>query len=64
MELRKTATIIALRSVIRLAWGMERAARALGGIGLWLEGAVEQQARQRQVDIDEVLGPLVADAIV
>jgi hypothetical protein len=37
MELRKTTTIIALRTTMRLAWGMERAARALGGIGLALE---------------------------
>ena len=43
---------------------MERAARALGGIGLALEGAVEQQAHQRQVDIDEVLEPLTAAARV
>lgn len=62
MELRKTATIIALRTIMRLAWGMERAARALGGIGAALEGAVERQANRRQVDIDTVIEPLTAAA--
>lgn len=64
MELRKTATIIALRTAMRLAWGMERTARVIGGIGTALEGTVEQQAHQWQVDIDEVVEPLTAAARV
>jgi len=63
MELGNTVTIVALRSTIRLAWAIARAARALGALGEHLAGAVERQAHRRQVDIDEVLEPLVASAV-
>jgi hypothetical protein len=42
MELRNTATIIALRTTMRLAWGIGRVARALGDLGTALERAVER----------------------
>jgi hypothetical protein len=62
MELRKYTTLVALRSTIRLAWSIARAARALGDLGEALERAVDRQARRRQLDILDVLGPLTTDA--
>lgn len=64
MELGNSITIIALRATIRLAWGIARAARTLGDLGVAMEGAVERQAHRRQVDIDAVLEPLITDASV
>ncbi|MFK4503542.1 hypothetical protein ABIF86_007833 [Bradyrhizobium japonicum] len=62
MELRNYTTLIALRSTLRLAWAMARAARALGDLGEALERVVDNQARRRRVDIDDVLEPLIAEA--
>jgi hypothetical protein len=62
MGLRNTATIIALRSAVRLAWRIERIAQTLGDLGERLENAVGRQAERRQVNIDEVLEPLNANA--
>jgi hypothetical protein len=59
MELGNGITIIALRTTVRLAWGIARAARALGDLGERLERAAERQASRRQVDITEVLKPLI-----
>ncbi|GLR93192.1 hypothetical protein ACVIU7_007012 [Bradyrhizobium liaoningense] len=56
MELGNAVTVVALRSAIRLAWTVERAARALGAIGERLESAVEREAQRRQVDLADVLG--------
>ena len=63
MELGNTVIIVTLRSALRFAWAIARAARALGALGERLEGAVERHAQRRQVDIDEVLAPLIADII-
>ena len=46
MELGNSITIIALRAAVRLAWGIARAARALGDLGVAMEGAVERQAHR------------------
>lgn len=62
MEIGNSVTIVALRATVRLAWGLARAAQALGGLGERLEGAVERQAHRRQVDIAEVLEPLITNA--
>ena len=62
MELRNYATLITLRTTVRIAWAMARAARALGDLGEALERVVDDQARRRQVDITDVLEPLTADA--
>lgn len=64
MELRNLATLIALRSTVRLAWAIARAARVLGDLGEALERVVDDQARRRQVDITDVLEPLLPDAAV
>ncbi len=61
MEHRNTSiTVLALRTTVRLAWGMARAAKALGDAGEALENAVDRQARKHRVDIMDVLEPLVA----
>lgn len=60
MELGNTVTIVVLRSAVRLAWTIARAARSLGDLGERLERAVDRQARLRQVDLAEVLEPLIA----
>lgn len=62
MELRNLATLITLRTTLRLAWAIARAARALRDLGEALEGVVDDQARRRRVDITDVLEPLIADA--
>ncbi|GAB9117020.1 hypothetical protein BDS110ZK4_37470 [Bradyrhizobium diazoefficiens] len=62
MELRNYAILIALRSTVRLAWAIARAARTLGDLGETLERAVEGQALRRRVDIADVLQPLIPDA--
>lgn len=62
MDLWNTVTVVVLRSTVRLAWAIARGAQALGTLGERLERAVEHQARLRQVDIAEVLEPLIADA--
>ena len=64
MELRNLATLIALRTTVRIAWAIARAARALGDLGEALERIVDDQARRRQVDITDVLEPLLPDAAV
>jgi hypothetical protein len=61
MELRNSITRIALRSTVRLAWGIARAARFLGDLGERIEYAVVRQAHRRQVDITDVLEPLIAE---
>jgi RES domain-containing protein len=58
MELWNSATIVALRTTVKLAWAIARAAQALGER---LESAVERQAHRREVDIADVLEPLIAD---
>ena len=62
MELRNCTTLIVLRGAVRLAWGIARAARALGALGERIERAVDQQAHRRRVDLAEVIEPLIADA--
>lgn len=62
MDFGNSATIMALRTMVRLAWSMARAARTLGALGERLESAVERLAHRRQVDIADVLKPLIADA--
>jgi hypothetical protein len=44
MKLRNSATLFALRSTARLAWGLARFSRSLGALGERLEGAVDKQA--------------------
>ena len=61
MESGNSITIIALRAAVRLAWGIARAARALGDLGVAMEGAVERQAHRRRADMDAVLEPLITD---
>jgi hypothetical protein len=61
MEVQNYITLTALRTIVRLAWGIGRAARALEGLGERLEYAVECQARKRQVSITDVLEPLIAE---
>lgn len=62
MEIGNSATIVALRTTVRLAWVMARAARAFEALGERLESVVARQARLRRVDIADVLEPLIADA--
>lgn len=62
MEIGNSATIVALQAAVKLAWFMARAAGALGALGERLESAVERQAYRRQVDIADVLEPLIARA--
>jgi hypothetical protein len=61
MELRKSITIIALRTTFRITERIERAARALAHLGQRIENAAERQADKRQVDIVEVLETLHAE---
>jgi hypothetical protein len=61
MELRKSITIIALRTTFRITDRIERAARALGGLGQRIESAAERHADRRQVDIVEVMETLHAE---
>jgi len=60
MALRNNIRVLALRITVRTAWGMARAARAIGGAGEALEGAVDRHAAKHQVDITDVLEPVVA----
>lgn len=62
MELRNLAAIVALRTTVKLAWTIARAAQALGALGERLESVVERQAHGRGIDIADVLEPLIADA--
>jgi hypothetical protein len=62
MELRKSITIIALRTTFRITGRIERAARALIDLVQRLENAAERQAERKQIDIiEEVLEPLHAE---
>ncbi|GGI30190.1 hypothetical protein [Bradyrhizobium guangdongense] len=62
MDFGNLATIWALRATVKLAWGIARTARALGGLGERLEAAVDAQAYRSGVDIADVLEPLIAAA--
>jgi hypothetical protein len=62
VELGNTVTVVILRSTLRLAWTIERAAQALGALEELLEHAVDRQAQRRRVDIADVLEPLISDA--
>ncbi|MET3911900.1 hypothetical protein ABID59_006267 [Bradyrhizobium sp. S3.3.6] len=55
MEFGNRIIVTGLRAIIRLAWGLDRAARATAAFGERLEGWAERQATQWQVDIDAVL---------
>lgn len=61
MDFGNWATIVALRTTVKLAWAIARAAQTLGALGERLESAVERQAHGSQVDIADVLEPLIAD---
>ena len=61
MELRSIATLYALRSTTRLAWGIARLSRSLGALGERIEHAVDQQALRCRLDIAEALEPLVTE---
>ena len=58
MELGNRIIVTGLRAIIRLAWGLHRAARATAAFGERLEGWVERQAARWRVDIDAALMPL------
>ncbi|MGY2984457.1 hypothetical protein BSN85_34255 [Bradyrhizobium brasilense] len=62
MELGNTITSIGLRSTVRLAWGIARAARAMGALGERVELAADRQAHRSRVDMAKVLEPLISDA--
>lgn len=62
MGIGNSATLVALRTTVKIAWALARAARALGALGERLESAVERHAHRRQVDIADVFEPLIADA--
>jgi hypothetical protein len=59
MELRTSTAIVALRTAVRLAWGIARAARALEAFGQRIENAVDRKAVGWQVDTADVLEPLI-----
>jgi hypothetical protein len=63
MELGNSATIKALRITVKLAWAIARASQALEALGERLENTVAREAHRRQVDIADVLEPLIADAV-
>jgi hypothetical protein len=62
VELRKSITIIALRTTFRITGRVERAAQALLDLGQRIENAAERRADRRGIDIiEEVLEPLNAE---
>jgi hypothetical protein len=59
MELRTSAATIALRTAVRLAWGIARAAKPLEASGERIENAADRQAAGWQVDTADALEPLI-----
>jgi hypothetical protein len=58
MKLQNAISAVALRTTVRLAWGMARAAQALEAVGGRIECAADRQATRWAVDITEALEPL------
>jgi hypothetical protein len=63
MKLRNSATLFALRSTTRLAWGLAGLSRGLGALGERIEGAVDRTALRCRLDAAEVLEPLVTERL-
>jgi hypothetical protein len=62
MKLRKyitILTILAIRTTVRFAWAIARAARVLEAFGERIEGAVDRRTAGWQVDPADVLEPLI-----
>ena len=63
MELRNSATLFALRSTTRLAWGIAHLSRSLGTLGERIENGVNRTALRCRLDVAEVLEPLVTERL-